>query len=146
MLSSKNPSVFFWMSILLLIVASSSCKTTRTTQKTTSDNLNIELGKADSIYDKTDSLLTVEKYSPIQDSVSIEVYRLLKDTISIIGVGDIMMGTNYPDNSYLPPNQGKYLLQEVNEILQDADVTFGNLEGVILYEGGDAKNCKNPKL
>ena len=68
-----------------------------------------------------------------------------KDTISIIGVGDIMMGTNYPNNSYLPPDNGSTLLSGVTNILQDADLTFGNLEGVILDEGGTAKNCNDPK-
>ena len=81
----------------------------------------------------------------VQDSVEIKVHRLLKDTLTIIGVGDIMMGTNFPDERYLPPFQGNHLLEEVDSILHDADVTFGNLEGVILNEGGDAKYCKNPK-
>ncbi|MEQ8927360.1 MAG: CapA family protein, partial [Fulvivirga sp.] len=78
--------------------------------------------------------------------VEIEVHRLLKDTVAIIGVGDIMMGTNYPDNGYLPPSNGKYLLSSLHPILTNADVTFGNLEGVILNEGGDAKYCRDPKV
>ncbi|MDX1630169.1 MAG: CapA family protein, partial [Fulvivirga sp.] len=41
---------------------------------------------------------------------------------------------------------GTKLLEEVSPVLQNADVTFGNLEGVILNEGGDPKYCKNPKL
>lgn len=80
-----------------------------------------------------------------QDSVALAVYRLIKDTVSVIGVGDIMMGTNYPDKGYLPPNNGQYLMDKVNRILNDADVTFGNLEGVLLNEGGDAKRCNDPK-
>ncbi|MDH5602378.1 MAG: CapA family protein, partial [Cyclobacteriaceae bacterium] len=68
-----------------------------------------------------------------------------KTSYSVIGVGDIMMGTNYPDKSYLPPNNGKGLLSEVKDILLEADLTFGNLEGVILDEGGTAKNCNDPK-
>lgn len=68
------------------------------------------------------------------------------DTITIIGVGDIMMGTNFPDDRYLPPSNGKYLLSSLSNVLQDADITFGNLEGVILDEGGLPKNCKNPKI
>jgi poly-gamma-glutamate capsule biosynthesis protein CapA/YwtB (metallophosphatase superfamily) len=66
-----------------------------------------------------------------------------KDTISIIGVGDIMMGTNYPKEEYLPPKSWN-LLDSVNHILEDADITFGNLEGVILNDGGTPKNCRNP--
>ena len=52
--------------------------------------------------------------------------------ISIVAVGDIMTGTNYPSARYLPPNGGATLLNPVEDILQDADITFGNLEGTIL--------------
>ncbi len=68
-----------------------------------------------------------------------------KDTITIIGVGDIMLGTNYPSSKYLPPeNDCKPLLQSVLHILKDADVTFGNLEGTFLNTGSVAKKCKDP--
>ena len=66
------------------------------------------------------------------------------NTVSVIGVGDIMLGTNFPNDSYLPPNNGKDLLQEVNHILRQADVTFGNLEGVVLNQGGEVKKCQDP--
>ncbi len=68
------------------------------------------------------------------------------ELISIIGVGDIMLGTNYPNTSFLPANNGKNLLQPVSHILNAADVVFGNLEGVFLNEGGDVKQCRNPDL
>ena len=67
------------------------------------------------------------------------------DTVSIIGVGDIMMGTTYPEDK-LPPNDGDFLLKNVESILRDADVTFGNLEGTLLDEGGIPKKCKDPKV
>ena len=63
--------------------------------------------------------------------------------ISIIGVGDIMLGSNYPNDAKLPPNDGKDLLREVKEILKDADITFGNLEGSFLNSGGTTKPCKS---
>ncbi len=66
--------------------------------------------------------------------------------VSIVAVGDMMLGTNYPSASYLPANGGKDLLSEVTPILQNADVTFGNLEGTILDSGGTAKRCKNPAV
>ena len=56
-----------------------------------------------------------------------------------IGVGDMMLGTNYPSEKYLPPKSFK-LLKNVEDILKSADVTFGNLEGSILDSGGDVKN------
>ncbi len=65
-----------------------------------------------------------------------------QDTISIIGVGDIMLGTNYPSTQYLPVNKGKNLLKTLHSTLQDADITFGNLEGTILNNGSTIKNCK----
>lgn len=68
-----------------------------------------------------------------------------KDTISIIGVGDIMLGTNYLSSKYLPPNDGKYILSNVKDILNDADITFGNLEGVLLTGDAPAKKCQNPE-
>jgi poly-gamma-glutamate capsule biosynthesis protein CapA/YwtB (metallophosphatase superfamily) len=69
-----------------------------------------------------------------------------KDTLSIIGVGDIMMGSNFPSVAYLPPNDGQNLLDEVRPILQSADVTFGNLEGTLLDTGGTRKECKDPNV
>lgn len=66
------------------------------------------------------------------------------DNVHIIGVGDMMLGTNYPSANYLPPNDGKDLLAPVGDILKAADVTFGNLEGTVLNSGGDVKNCSDP--
>lgn len=67
------------------------------------------------------------------------------DSFTVIGVGDMMLGTNYPSPSYLPPNGGRNLLDDVREILKSADVTFGNLEGAILDKGGTPKRCRNPE-
>ena len=68
-----------------------------------------------------------------------------KDTITVIGVGDIMMGSNYPTNR-LPPNDGLDLMKEVESVLKSADITIGNLEGVLLDNGGTAKTCRDPKV
>ena len=67
-----------------------------------------------------------------------------KDTINLIAVGDIMMGTNFPNNSYLPINDGADLFKNVEFFLNKGDITFGNLEGVI-GSGGIPKSCNNPK-
>ena len=40
----------------------------------------------------------------------------LDDTLKIIGVGDMMLGTNYPSKSYLPP-EGTDLLKDVRSYL-----------------------------
>ena len=49
-----------------------------------------------------------------------------KKTVKVIGVGDIMLGTHYPSESYLPANEGKDMLTAVTPILESGDVTFGN--------------------
>lgn len=71
--------------------------------------------------------------------------QIRKDTVSIVGVGDIMMGTNYPENK-LPADDGAFLMRGVEPVLRDADVTFGNLEGTLLDEGGTPKRCNDPKV
>ena len=57
-----------------------------------------------------------------------------------------MMGSNYPEAGGLPPHEGRDLMKEVESILQTADVTIGNLEGVLMDVEGIAKTCRNPKL
>ena len=74
------------------------------------------------------------------DSAVVETPKLF----SVIGVGDMMLGTNYPSPNYLPPSGGSTMLADVVDILKNADVTFGNLEGAILDEGGTPKRCNNP--
>jgi len=64
------------------------------------------------------------------------------ETLSIIGVGDIMMGLNFPeDNPVLPKQDGALTFSDVKEILRDADLTTGNLEGVLMNQGGTPKPC-----
>jgi poly-gamma-glutamate capsule biosynthesis protein CapA/YwtB (metallophosphatase superfamily) len=74
------------------------------------------------------------------------IYAQGKDTVTVIGVGDMMMGSNYPDSSGLPPSDGQFLLKEVEDVLKNASVTMGNLEGVLLDSGGTPKTCRDPKV
>ncbi|ACF44660.1 MAG: CapA family protein [Pelodictyon phaeoclathratiforme] len=64
-------------------------------------------------------------------------------TLTIVAVGDIMMGSTYPSSDYLPPKH-KRLLQPLYTILNDADLTFANLEGPVLNSGGKVKQCSDP--
>ncbi|MDR0427154.1 MAG: CapA family protein [Dysgonamonadaceae bacterium] len=66
-----------------------------------------------------------------------------QELVSVIGTGDIMLGSNYPSDAELPPYDGTQLFSEVKNILQNADVTFGNLEGCFLDKGGNVKKCKS---
>jgi len=94
-------------------------------------------------------LMAMEKNGiiPLPPIDSSMIYAMLADTprtVRIIGVGDMMLGTNYPSTNHLPPNGGRDLLADVAHILQDADLTFGNLEGTLLDEGGQVKRCSDP--
>lgn len=66
-------------------------------------------------------------------------------TLQIAAVGDIMLGTNFPDDR-LPSEDGKQMLLAAGTVLNSADITFGNLEGVLLDGGAPVKRCHNPSL
>jgi hypothetical protein len=51
--------------------------------------------------------------------------------IRIAAVGDMMIGTDYPRN-HLPDDDGLGFLAEVVPHLLEADIAFGNLEGVLM--------------
>lgn len=100
------------------------------------------------IYKTTDSTGAIQpEEKPATENETARVVTPEIDTVVIIGTGDIMPGTNYPDNRYLPPgNNCARLFDPVREVLMDADVTFGNLEGVFCSEGGTPKKCKDPSV
>jgi len=54
--------------------------------------------------------------------------------VTVAAVGDIVMGTDFPD-SRLPPDDGGFLLAEAAAIFRQADISFGNLEAP-LCDGG----------
>ncbi|AXT62769.1 CapA family protein [Aquimarina sp. AD10] len=90
-----------------------------------------------------------QKYSKeVLDSMYVIVQqtqqKLAKPSqIKIMAVGDIMMGTDFPNESYLPPD-GKGPFDDVNTVLTKADILFGNLEGTLTDEGENAKRCSDP--
>jgi poly-gamma-glutamate capsule biosynthesis protein CapA/YwtB (metallophosphatase superfamily) len=63
--------------------------------------------------------------------------------LRIAAVGDIMLGTDYPEN-HLPDDDGVSFLTAVASTLQRADITFGNLEEVLMDGGEPRKECENP--
>jgi poly-gamma-glutamate capsule biosynthesis protein CapA/YwtB (metallophosphatase superfamily) len=70
-----------------------------------------------------------------------------KDTVQIVAVGDIMMGTMYPDGAYLPKNNdcsGSFA--HVKPYFANADMLFGNLEGALIRNTTGAKKCGDPKI
>jgi poly-gamma-glutamate capsule biosynthesis protein CapA/YwtB (metallophosphatase superfamily) len=64
--------------------------------------------------------------------------------ISIASVGDMMIGTDYPQD-HLPDDDGRGFLQNVAPFISAADIAFGNLEGVLIDGGTPGKKCDNPK-
>lgn len=67
--------------------------------------------------------------------------------LTLAFVGDIMMGTTYPENGhFLPPSDGAELFADAASILRSADIAAGNLEGTLLDEAGNVKKCSNPSI
>lgn len=129
--------------ILLLCQCKVSAPTTSKKSTTTFDTL-----KVDTVKYEAEPLLITQKGDTLDSlfqEVDIAVYRLLPDTVTFAAVGDIMMGTKFPNSSYLPKANGEYLWEDSRELLRSADITFGNLEGTVLDGKGDKKNCSNPK-
>jgi hypothetical protein len=65
--------------------------------------------------------------------------------LDITAVGDTMLGTDYPEN-ILPDDDGLSFLDAVTPLLSAADVTFGNLEGVLMDGGEPVKVCKDKRI
>lgn len=78
-----------------------------------------------------------KKQSP-KKHIEIPYKPVVPDSICIAAVGDIMLGTSYPNDSTLQPDSGKNSFKYVAKYLQSADVAFGNLEGTLLDNGAPA--------
>ncbi len=66
---------------------------------------------------------------------------LLPAQVKIVAVGDIMLGTAYPNRNDLPSKGENHLLDSLSKYLSDGNVTFGNLEGALTDNLSQAKNC-----
>ena len=74
---------------------------------------------------------------------------VLPAPLTLAFVGDIMPGTTFPEEepgAFLPQDDGAHLFDHVKEILRGADFAAGNLEGTLLDEEGELKECKDPEL
>jgi len=63
--------------------------------------------------------------------------------VTVAAAGDIMLGTDYPENR-LAADNGQSLLTEVAPVFSSADIAFGNLESVLMDGGEPVKTCKDP--
>jgi hypothetical protein len=71
----------------------------------------------------------------------LNVHAQKKDTLKIVAVGDIMLGTAYPDSSLLPKYKSPNFFRPLNSFLKNADVGFGNLEGTLTDDLSQVKEC-----
>lgn len=65
--------------------------------------------------------------------------------LTLSAVGDIMPGTDFPEN-VLPDDDGLSFLDAVTPTLSSTDVAFGNFEGVLLDGGEPVKQCKDKRI
>lgn len=69
----------------------------------------------------------------------------------IIGVGDIMMGSDYPSPRMDPKikpgaDPADVIGTEMKQLFQSGDVVFGNFEGTLYTSSAGAKYCRNPRV
>src|SRR3569833_222674 len=67
------------------------------------------------------------------------------DTISIAAVGDMMLGSAYPNQNKLPPDSAKGSFETAKEYFKGSDIVFGNIEGTLLDTGMPATYKKKLK-
>jgi poly-gamma-glutamate capsule biosynthesis protein CapA/YwtB (metallophosphatase superfamily) len=80
--------------------------------------------------------------APAEDNVATGPVESLP-AIRVAAVGDIMMGTTFPE-SILPPEDGATLFRSVAPLLAGHDVVFGNLEGP-LTDLERSPKCPKPR-
>lgn len=75
------------------------------------------------------------------------VYSGENREITVMAVGDIMMGTDFPERyKILPEDDGKDLFGNVSDIFSQGDIVFGNLEQVLSDDGQCAKDITRPNM
>jgi hypothetical protein len=68
---------------------------------------------------------------------------LAADNLTVAAVGDVMMGSAWPDE-ILPPRDGEGIFDGVREAFRGADIVFGNLEGPLL-DAGEGIKCRKKR-
>ena len=80
----------------------------------------------------------------VQKPATVSIESNDPNVLTIAAVGDIMLGSPFPDDTRMPPKDGAELLKDVTSILSSADIAFGNMEGPII-DSGISEKCKPPK-
>ena len=94
---------------------------------------------------KKEKTIEIDNKNNLSDNITVEAPAKEKKIITITAVGDIMLGSNYPSDSSLPPGN-ENILKNIETHLKDSDITFGNLEGTLFDNGGNPKSCSNPSV
>lgn len=71
--------------------------------------------------------------------------QIFQDSVTIQAVGDIIPGTNYPNNR-LPSNKNKLIPNSVRTYLQRADILFGNFESSLTKHPYSAKDINKGQI
>lgn len=91
---------------------------------------------ADSVSADSD-VKSAEKTSAVSNNE-----KKVDSPLTLAVVGDIMMGTTYPENGpFLPKNDGATLFADTDSILRRVDIAAGNLEGSLFDGAGKPKRC-----
>ena len=91
-------------------------------------------------------ILMIRKTIGLLLTLLLSMNLFAQDEVKIAAVGDIMMGTAYPNGEFLPNFDPAKLFDPLRTYLTDVDVTFGNLEGALTDNMSQAKNCTNKSL
>jgi len=68
-----------------------------------------------------------------------------RGSLSLAFTGDVLMGTNFPDSSYITKDRGRSLFAECDSLLKAADVAIGNLEGTCYFgTQGECRKAASP--
>lgn len=94
-----------------------------------------------------DNAVPLTEVSVVSDTVINDAKRIEKQSISFALMGDIMMGTTFPDSingSHLPAEGGRHLFDDAREVTERVDIAAGNLEGSFLEGPGKRRPMRNP--
>lgn len=77
--------------------------------------------------------------------LSISAPKVVADSAPIVirAVGDVVLGSDYPQNR-LPTPSDKVRIATLHQVLRQADVVVGNLEGVLSDTGNSRKDVSKP--
>lgn len=121
----------FWLGACTLALLVTGCSRT------------IEIVEPDTPQDEPTAGPIREPESTAEQLAALHTAELACARITIAATGDIMLGTDYPENR-LAEDNGQSLLNEVAPIISSADIAFGNLEAVLMDGGEPVKTCKDP--